>query len=123
MNSWTAFERRWGETVLSAMLPPNDDIQGLDTESLQWFWDEFETNAPSLLKIGLRFSVWFVTWVAVFSTGRLFHRASALQKDRLLQNLSEGAYLSRQLIVTIKVVATLAYFGDPKTRGGFRGAI
>ncbi len=121
MNSWMGFERRWGEAVLDAMIPAGDS-PGLDTKSLQWFWDEFDKSAPALLNLGLRVAVWFVTFAAVARTGTAFHRASEKQRDEVLRRLSEGAYLSRQLIVTIKVVATLAYFGDPQIRARFPGA-
>ena len=122
MNSWARFEQVWGQTVLSAMIP-SAGAAGLDVVSLQWFWDDFDKSAPTLFKLGLRAAVWFVTFAALLSTGTLFHRASETQRDQVLQRLSQGAYLSRQLIVTIKVVATLAYFGDPKTRVRFPGAL
>ncbi len=122
MNSWMGFERNWGEAVLTAMIPGGES-PGLNTKSLQWFWDEFDKSAPTLLKLGLRLSVWFVTFAAILSTGTVFHRASEKERDQVLRRLSDGAYLSRQLIVSLKVVATLAYFGDAQVRARFPGAI
>lgn len=122
MNSWMGFEQSWGEAILTAMIPAGD-APGLEAKSLQWFWDEFDKSAPTLLKLGLRLAVWFVTFAAVLSTGTVFHRTSEKQRDEVLRRLSDGTYLSRQLIMTIKVVATLAYFGDAQVRARFPGAI
>lgn len=122
MQTWTAMERRWGQAVLQAMMPGTDVLPDMGSLELSGFWQMFEATAPALLKLGFRLSVWAVVVWTVMVSRRPFAKTSADQRDQALSRMADGVYLVRQLVVTIKVVATLAYFSDAGVRRFFPGA-
>ena len=122
MKHWWTFERRWARALLNAMIPTDDERPGLACVDLTTFWDIMHETAPVLLRLGLRVAVWSLTWRCLCWSLKPFHRLPDRQRDRLLQRwgASDG-YLTRQLVMTLKVVACFAFFSDTKTRKGFRG--
>ena len=113
MKHWTRIERRWCQDLLEAMVP------GLEELDLAAFWDRFDRVAPPMLRVGLRSSVWALTWLPVpmLRTARHFSRLSPEQRDRFLERANESrAYLLRQLVTTVKVTACFAVMEDQRCR-------
>jgi len=124
---WTAFERRWRDALLAAVIPapPDAERPGLGALDLASFWQSFAKAAPPLLGLGLRVAVWVLTLAPLFLLGklRLFPSLAEPQKDRLLcRALGSRLYLLRQLVVSLKAVASFAYFSDPAVRAALDAA-
>ena len=98
------------------MLP---GIGGLD---LTAFWVRFRAAAPPLLRFGLRASVWTLTFLAPLLIGRirLFSWLPPADRDEALRRAAvHRSYYVRQLTLTIKLIACLAYFRDSAPRARF----
>lgn len=113
-------ERRWARALMGAMLPATPGGgPGIDALDLEPFWSDYERTAPPLVRLGLRASIWILTWLPLLSGRGLrpFHRLPAAQRDRLLCAWSESRwYLLRQLVMTVKVIVCFAAFRDPEVR-------
>jgi hypothetical protein len=121
---WLAFERRWRDSILAAMIPRLDSsgLPGLAELDLTGFHERFDLAAPPLLRFGIRAAVWFLIFAPPFLIGRFapFSRLSAEDRDRVLDRASRHRlYLVRQLLLTLKLVASFAYFQDPRVRSAF----
>jgi hypothetical protein len=144
MNSWTGLEQRWRDTLLAAMIPSArrepvvgtangelsargshaaaPELPGLAELNLEPFWSELERCAPPLLRLGLRVAVWALTWAPLLLLGRArtFGGLRRTDQDRLIDRATRSRWaLLRQLALTLKVVACLAYFRDPAAREPF----
>jgi hypothetical protein len=124
---WTAFERRWRDALLSATIPPvpGIDLPAIADLDLGPFWVEYARYAPFLVRMGFRLAVWLLTLLPLFLGfgPRLFHRLSGDARDAFLVRASaSGSFLVRQFVMTVKIVACLAYFRDAGVRRRFEGA-
>jgi hypothetical protein len=123
---WTSFERAWRDALMQAMIPeiPGSPRPGLSGLELDAFWAEYRQRAPFLLRAGFRASVWLLTFLPVFClfSYRPFHRMTPGGRDEFLaKSGNSGSYLIRQLVVTVKLMASLAYFTDTGIRRTFPG--
>jgi len=121
MSSWLSFEKRWLHHLLGAVVPAQPDCRapGLQTLDLRPFWLLFGGAAPPLLRLGLRVSVWLLTWLPLLTPGffRPFFLLSVDDRDRYLtQALISRLFLVRQLAQTVKIVSCFALFRDPAAR-------
>jgi hypothetical protein len=123
MRSWAAFERRWRDALFAAMIPRTaegtDELPGLSELDLTSFWHNLDRTAPPLLRLGLRASVWLLTFapLLVLGTPRLFPALPAEKRDALLRRAAGSRlYLLRQLVAAVKALACLAYLHDPRVR-------
>ncbi len=112
-------------TLLAASIPaPSPTLPGLDELDLDRFWTEYRASAPPLLRVGLRAAVWTLELSPPLLLGRatVFSRLSAADRDRLLQKAS-GSRLAalRQMLMTVKLIACLAYFDDAEVQALIRG--
>lgn len=120
MRGWMGFERRWAEVLFGALMPGSEaGLPGFGSLSLEVFWERFGRVAPPLLRVGLRAAVWLLTWSPVLwcRTWRHFPRLSAVQQADFLAGMEQSRlYLARQLVMTLKTVASFAYFQDEGVR-------
>ena len=103
--------------MLGAMLPASEHVPGYGAADLSLFWMRYPDAAPPLLKLGLRAAVW---WVSLWCFARHWASpvsVSAQQRDQLLADLSSSRfYLNRQLMLVLKLIATMALFTDSQAR-------
>ncbi len=115
--SWTSFERRWRDALLAAMIPAEGGRPGISEVEQGAFWELYREAAPPVLRLGLRASVWALTWSAVPLAGRPFHRLSPEKKDRFLnRRAASRLYLVRQLVMTLKLVGCFLWLSDDDVR-------
>lgn len=113
---WSLPERRWLRQLLQAMLPPVGAWPGIVGTDLTPFWRAWETAAPSGLRAALRAAVWALQLSPPVLLGRLspFSSLSPEDQDRLLTVAARSPHHAlRQLVLTVKLVACLAYLADP----------
>jgi len=114
---WMPFERGWREVWLDAMLPASGTVPGYVDADTQAFWERYPQVAPTLLRLGFRAALWML-----FARSLVRHRAtpgaiSVSERESLLADSAESdLFLMRQLMVVVKLVATLAAFTDPEIR-------
>ncbi len=119
---WMRFERSWRDQVLAATLPRSASHPGLVDAECDEFWPEYRRRAPILLQLGLRAAVWMVVSYALVRYRRSFTRLRVDRRDQLLADLANSRwYLIRQMTMTLKLVACLAFFRDPSMRKRFEG--
>ena len=120
MIPWSRVERRWRDALLGAMIPPGPGHPGIaGAPDAGHYLADLDTRGPPLLRLGLRAAVWVLTWLGPLLVGALrpFHRLPADARDRCLQAAATSRwYLLRQLVLTLKTVACLAYLRDPHVR-------
>lgn len=125
MNTWSERERRWRDALLAAMIPASaldSEQPGLEAVDTEPFWNEMERAAPPLLRLGLRFAVWVLTWAPLLLIGRAhsFRRLAGPEQDRVLERAASSRfYLLRQLVMMLKAMACFAYFRVPTARRRF----
>lgn len=125
MNGWSERERRWRDALLTAMIPASaldSDRPGLGEVDTEPFWSDMEQAAPPLLRLGLRFAVWVLTWAPLLLIGRArsFRRLAGPEQDRVLERAASSRfYLLRQLVMMLKAFACFAYFRAPNARRRF----
>lgn len=113
---WSSWERRWRDALLEAMIPGGHGLPPLTSLELGGFWREYQATAPPLVRFGLRASVWLLTWLPLGKL-RPFHRLPAAARDRWLNRAARSRfYLLRQLVMTVKMIACLAYLTDGDVR-------
>jgi hypothetical protein len=114
---WMPFERRWRDLWLDAVLPSSRRVPGYAQADTSAFWARYPQAAPRLLQFGFRVALW-----VLFAGSLARHRShparlTVSQRQALLADTScSDWYLLRQLIVVIKLIATLAAFTDPQVR-------
>jgi len=94
-------------------------IPALEEVDLAGFWGRFGEAAPPFLRLGLRSSVWALTWLPVplMATPRPFPRLSPDERESFLQKAHRSrSYVLRQLVTTLKVTACFACMEDPRCR-------
>lgn len=113
----SARERAWAEALFVALL-------GRDDFDRARFWRRFDEAPPPLVRAGLRPLVHALTFLPVASGyGRPFHRLTAEERGCFLEAAArDRRYAVRQAVVTLKTLACLAYFDDPRVRARFEGA-
>ncbi|MBI2378324.1 MAG: hypothetical protein HYV07_30270 [Deltaproteobacteria bacterium] len=126
-----SFETGWLAELLAAMIP---SIEGesrpslpevLDEIAADGFFEQLGERAPFLFGLGLRLAIWTLFWAPVAFGGRLrsFRALEPGEKNRVLEAANEHpAYVVRQLVIIIKLVACFAYFTSSKARRAFDGA-
>ena len=118
---WSRFELRWRDALLEAMIPGGHGLPSFGAIELDGFWREYEATAPPLVRFGLRAAVWLLTWLPL---GKLtpFHRLAPPARDRWLNEAARSRfYLVRQLVMTVKMIACLAYMTDAEVRRKIEG--
>ncbi len=118
---WSARERRWRDALFAATIPgdPASGLPPLAAIDLGSFWDELERAAPPLTRFGLRGTVWALTLLppVVLGVLRFFPALDAADRERFLQRAAASSfYLVRQMVLTIKTLACMAYLRDPGVR-------
>lgn len=117
---WTRAEERWRGALMAAMIPAAPPHGGLGSVPLEGFWASYQLAAPPLLRFGLRATVVLLTVLApllLLGKPHLFPSLSPDNRDRLLERAASSRfYLVRQLVMTLKVLATFAFLRDPATR-------
>lgn len=121
MIGWTAPERRLRDALLAAMIPgdPASGLPPLAAIDLTSFWADLDRAAPTLLRLGLRASVWALAIlpVVILRAPRTFEALAAREQQRFLKLAAASRfYLVRQIVLTLKTIACLAYMRDPKVR-------
>lgn len=113
----TCLERRWRDALLGAMIPGGGGWPSVGELDLAPFWTLYAATAPPLVRFGLRAAVLFLTWLPLITRLRPFHRLPPAARDHFLGRAARSRlYLVRQLVMTVKVVACLAYLRDPRVR-------
>ncbi len=118
---WTKMELRWRETLCAAMIPASEQgsLPGSGDVDTEDFWKEYEEAAPQLLRVGLRSSVWALTFcpVVYLRTIKRFEQLTDIERDTVLRKMSQSQlYLIRQLPLTIKLMTCFAYLRDDDVR-------
>ena len=111
------FEQRWRDLWLDAVLPASAHVPGYTESDTRAFWLRYPRVAPPLLRLGFRIALWglFAGSLARHWSGPA--RLTAMQREALLaETASSPWYLLRQLVVVLKLIATLAAFTDPRVR-------
>jgi hypothetical protein len=119
MNGWSAPERRCRDALFAAMIPGHGALPPLAALDLAPFWDELDRAAPLLLRLGLRGIVWALTLLPIFVIGapRTFLALDPDARARFLARASVSpVYLVRQMVLTLKTLACMAYLRDPAPR-------
>jgi len=121
VKGWLPVEQRWLRLLLDALVPPlpGDPAPGMSTLDLSAFWPALSHAAPPLLRLGLRASVWLLTWLPLVTPGFFapFFVMEEARRDRYLTTaLSSRLFLVRQLVQTLKIVACFALFQDRGAR-------
>ena len=125
MTGWTDWERRALATIMETMLPaPSSDVPSLGELDLSEFWQRFEATAPPMLRLGLRGATWGLGLGSVFLLGRAasFDALTLAERELLLERAAESpVFVLRQMVVVVKVVASMAYFHDSEVQAWVRG--
>jgi len=121
-----AFERRWRDALLDAMIPALDtgpeSLPPLAAIERRAFWPRFEATAPFELRFAWRFATVVLVAVAPFLLGyrTIFTRLDAPARDDVLRRASSlpgGA----DLLLVVKLLACFAYFDDAGVQTRIRG--
>lgn len=126
---WFSFEIVWRDALLGAILPTRTRpdgvvVPGLNALNLQPFWTQFAAAAPLTLRVGLRATVWLLTWLpGPLGFGwRVLAQLPPGERDAYVQHLTTcDVWLVRQLADTLKIVASFAYFQDAGVRARIDG--
>lgn len=78
------------------------------------FWPNWQSRAPKHVQLALRLSAVAMALYCVL-IGLVYREKNTLEK-RLSVALNSRLYVVRQAIVLLKIVASLAYFSDPRTQ-------
>ncbi|MBI4821651.1 MAG: hypothetical protein HY791_35650 [Deltaproteobacteria bacterium] len=125
-----AFERRWLEVLLGAMIPT---VPGSTKPSLSQVWPEvvsggfigeLERSAPPLFGLGVHVSICFLWWSPLFLLSRWTHFGALDDHARdtlLARAMGHPSYVVRQLTIVMKLLSCFAYFRSAKTREAFGG--
>ena len=82
---------------------------------MEAFIDEFFRYTPGGSSIGVRLATWIIMIVAFFRHGRSFGSLQREQQHALLNRMGSSRwYAIRELPVLVKLVAFLAWDGDPR---------
>ena len=102
------------------MIPgdPASGLPPLGSLDLSPFWEEIGRAAPPLLRLGLRGIVWALTLLpAAYGHPRPFPALDEAARESVLARAAASRlYLVRQMVLTLKTLACMAYFRDPAVR-------
>lgn len=121
MLPWTPLERRWRDELFAALLPGDEQagLPPLAALDLAPFWEELAVASPPLLRLGLRAATWALHFLppVLLRVPRTFDGLSPAERDRFL-TLAAGSdlFLLRQMTLTVKTLACMAYLRDPAVR-------
>lgn len=117
-----AFERRWRDALLEAMIPaPGDGLPALADIDRGRFWPRFEATAPLELQLAVRATAVVLGVLPLgLGYGAVFIRLDPARRDAVLQRASALPGIGAMLEV-VKVVACFAYFDDPAVQARIRG--
>lgn len=118
-----AFEARWRDALLDAMIPaPGDGLPALATIDRRTFWPRFERAAPLPLRAGLRLATLLLAGLAPFLLGhrRTLVALDAAARDDVLRR-AERLPGAAPLLLVVKLVACFAYFDDAGVQAAARG--
>lgn len=124
---WLGFERRWRDDLCAAVIPRVDPVglPGLGEVDTDEFWSRFLVAAPPDVRRSLRLAVWVLTLcppLLVRSPMTFGHLSSELRDRHLDAALRHRSWVFRELAGLVKLVACLAYFGDPAVRARVSGS-
>ncbi|MDP2313705.1 MAG: hypothetical protein Q8P41_12415 [Pseudomonadota bacterium] len=116
----TAIEKRWAECIFAAVMPVAASPLAAAGPDTTMFWRCMSTGAPTFLP-GLRSMVLAIVLLPLFDRRflRPFPMLSADQREAFLVALDgDQAYLSRQLVATVKILACFARFDSRASEPG-----
>ena len=119
MPPWTQIEIRWLQSLFDAIIAGSSTLSlpPLSKINQDAFWQRYQRRAPKTLRAGLRFFVWLLIWLPLFWGRGRFHRLSASQQQRALEDAASSRFfVVRQAIQMVKLFACFAYFHDPAIR-------
>src|ERR1041385_7942329 len=107
--------------VWEALLPAGavPALPGLLDTDFEAFRADFSASAPWTLRLALRAALWAATWLAPCLIGRLppLRRLAPEERETALDALaSSRVYLLRQMVLMLKLTASLCYGGDARVR-------
>lgn len=118
---WLGFEQRWRDELCAAVIPRVDPagLPGFGELDTDEFWSRFSSAAPADVRGVLRLAVWVLTLappLLVHQPRTFRHLSSDLRGKHLDAALRHRFWAIRELAGLVKLVACLAYFGDPAVR-------
>jgi choline dehydrogenase-like flavoprotein len=114
-----ARERAWAEALFEAILGPVEahglpSFASIDKES---FYRAISSAPGPQFAPGLRGMVTAATLATVPSFGKPFHALDRAGRERAIEQLAgDERYVMRQILSTLKILATFAYYEDPEVR-------
>ncbi len=119
----TRTERAWAEQLFAVIIATGEDdgLPAFASIDRDVFWRTFDDKATPLVRLGLRPMVHTLTFLPV-TTGfrKPFFQLTVKERERFIgKALQSRSYFVRQSIVTLKTLACLAYFDDPRVRSTF----
>ena len=114
-----ARERAWAEALFEAILGSVErhglpSFASVDTER---FYRAIDSAPGPQFAPGLRAMVTAATFATVPSFGKPFHALDREARARAIEQLaSDERYVTRQILSTLKILATFAYYEDPEVR-------
>lgn len=118
-------EKAWAEAIFEAVLGPVEDeglpaFRSIDRAA---FWAAIETAPGPSFGLGLRAMVAALTFrpLAHRSYGKPLHALPLADRTRFLESLADDSgYATRQMLTTMKMLASFAYFDDARVRARYR---
>lgn len=113
----SALERRWIASICQAILPKQGEtfLPGGETLPIEAFVDEFFAYTPGGSSIGVRLATWVIMFVSLVRYGTRFGKLDRARQADLLNAMSSSKwYAIRELPMLLKLVAFMAWDGDPK---------
>ena len=120
-------EKVWAEAIFEAVLGPVEDhgLPAFRDVDRTTFWRAIETAPGPSFGMGLRAMVAALTFrpLAHRAHRRPLHALDRTERTRFLESLeTDASYATRQMLTTMKMLASFAYFDDPSVRAHFRPA-
>lgn len=119
MSALSARERAWAEALFDAILGPveHHDLPAFASIDHTSFYRAIDHAPGPQFAPGLRGMITAATLATVPTHGRPFHALDRDARVRAIDTMSEDPrYLVRQILSTLKILATFAYFEDPEVR-------
>ncbi len=108
------FERAWAEALFSAVLPMDPPFSAIDRTH---FWRCLEEAPADTFGVGLRGMVHALTFMPLTRGQGPFFTLDEEEQERFLDSIAKDErYVVRQMIVTMKTLACMAYYDDPTVR-------
>lgn len=123
-HKWFDFERKWLAVLLNTVIPGSQSFKPLKEVDDQYFWDQWNKNAPGISTLGLRVAIWYLNICAPLSQGKISPLTSQSEKhrDEILNSCTRSKWpLFGDLCELIKITATMLYFSDMQNQKAVRG--